>query len=95
MGSASAALASGWLRGYSADAFEVEGWARGEQSAVPETPLAGSGRRVSTPGPGDTAEREHRHIVMAAARQIYQYLSGHRPDGAVNEPALVKELALA
>ncbi len=87
------ALGRGWLRGYSADAFETDGWARVVSPAtVSDT---SPGRSVLAPDPGAAAEREHRRIIMAAARQIYQCLSGCRPDGAVNEPAPVTALAVA
>jgi phosphonate dehydrogenase len=87
-----AALESGRLAGYAADAFEMEDWARPDRPhAVPEGLLRNPDRTLLTPHLGSAVDPVRREIAMEAARNVLAALAGERPPGAVNEP--VRDLA--
>lgn len=83
-----AALAAGKLRGYAADVFEMEDWARvGRPIEVPSKLLKLRDHTLFTPHLGSAVERVRVEIELAAARSILQVLHGETPEGAVNRPA--------
>ena len=71
------ALASGHLRGYAADVFECEDWARPDRPAgIDERLLGPSSATVLTPHIGSAVVGVRRQIEASAARSIIQALSG-------------------
>lgn len=81
------ALASGHLRGYAADVFECEDWARPDRPATVDARLLAPGSAtVLTPHIGSAVEDVRRQIEASAARSIIQALSGETPTGAINSP---------
>jgi phosphonate dehydrogenase len=81
------ALASGHLRGYAADVFECEDWARPDRPATVDPRLLAPGSAtVLTPHIGSAVEDVRRQIEASAARSIIQALSGETPTGAINSP---------
>jgi phosphonate dehydrogenase len=82
-----AALAAGHLRGYAADVFEMEDWARPDRPRVIPQPLLDNlDRTLFTPHLGSAVVEVRREIEFAAARSILQALKGEIPHGAVNRP---------
>jgi len=80
------ALASGQLKGYAADVFEMEDWARHNRlSAIPLPLLTNVGQTLFTPHLGSAVDEIRLEIEMAAARSILQVLHGAPPSGAVNQ----------
>lgn len=84
-----AALASGHLRGYAADVFECEDWARPDRpAAVDERLLAPNACTVLTPHIGSAVVDVRREIEASAARSIIEALQGATPSSAINAPRL-------
>jgi phosphonate dehydrogenase len=84
------ALATGHLRGYAADVFEFEDWARGDRPReIPDALLAQADRTCLTTHIGSAVERVRFEIAMEAAANIVQALRGEKPKGAVNAPGVV------
>ena len=82
------ALESGRLKGYAADVFEFEDWARGDRPrTIPEALLKQTERTCLTTHIGAAVERVRFEIAMEAAVNIVQALRGEKPQGAVNSPA--------
>lgn len=81
------ALETGHLRGYAADVYEFEDWARGDRPReIPEALLAQTDRTCLTTHIGSAVERVRLEIAMEAAINIVQVLQGQEPQGAVNSP---------
>jgi phosphonate dehydrogenase len=81
------ALETGHLKGYAADVFEFEDWARGDRPReIPEALLAQTDRTCLTTHIGSAVERVRFEIAMEAAANIVQALRGEKPTGAVNSP---------
>jgi phosphonate dehydrogenase len=81
------ALAEGHLRGYAADVFEMEDWARPDRPRVVHPDLiAHAERTLFTPHLGSAVAQVRMEIELCAANSILQALRGERPRDAVNEP---------
>jgi phosphonate dehydrogenase len=81
------ALETGHLKGYAADVFEFEDWARGDRPReIPDALLRQTDRTCLTTHIGSAVERVRFEIAMEAAVNIVQALHGERPQGAVNSP---------
>jgi len=82
-----AAISSGHLRGYAADVFECEDWARPDRPAAIDTRLVAAGApTVLTPHLGSAVIEVRRAIEASAATSIVEALSGRRPAEAINQP---------
>jgi phosphonate dehydrogenase len=80
------ALAQGHLRGYAADVFEMEDWARPDRpGGIPRALLENTGQTLLTPHLGSAVAEVRRDIALEAAGNILQALRGQRPRGAINE----------
>jgi phosphonate dehydrogenase len=80
------ALEAGRLRGYAADVFAMEDWARpGHPRSIPGR-LLSSPRTLFTPHLGSAVDLVRRQMSLEAARQVWQVLHGQRPDHAVGAP---------
>jgi len=89
-----AALAADHLAGYAADVFEMEDWAlESRPRELPPALLADRRRTLFTPHLGSAVDDVRLAIAMDAARNIIEALDGHRPHGAVNEPATAASTA--
>lgn len=85
------ALADGRLAAYAADVFEMEEWARPDRPrTIPQALLEDTERTLFTPHLGSAVDEVRLQIAMEAARNIVQALSGERPQGAINTPAMEK-----
>lgn len=81
------ALARGHLRGYAADVFEMEDWARPDRPRGVHPDLIAHGERtLLTPHLGSAVAQVRLEIELCAANSILQALRGQRPRDAVNEP---------
>ncbi|MES9971780.1 MAG: phosphonate dehydrogenase [Candidatus Thiodiazotropha sp.] len=79
-------LASGQIRGYAADVYEFEDWARGDRPrAIPADLLNQTDKTVFTTHIGSAVEKVRFEIAMEAAVNITQALTGEIPQGAVNQ----------
>ncbi|MDX2201249.1 MAG: NAD(P)-dependent oxidoreductase [Hyphomicrobiaceae bacterium] len=79
------AIARGHLRGYAADVFECEDWARDDRpAAIDERLLADRAATVLTPHLGSAVVDVRRAIEASAARSIAEVLQGHAPSNAIN-----------
>lgn len=84
------ALALGHLKGYAADVFEMEGWARWDRPrAIPQTLLDNENQTLFTPHLGSAVREVRREIELSAARSILQALRGEVPHGAINKPQTI------
>lgn len=84
------AMASGHLRGYAADVFECEDWARADRpAAIDERLLAAGAATVLTPHIGSAVIDVRREIEASAARSIAEVLQGQVPTNAINKPSRV------
>jgi phosphonate dehydrogenase len=81
-----AALQAGQLGGYAADVYEMEDWALPGHPAQIPPGLLSHPRALFTPHLGSAVDSVRLDMSLAAARQVEQALSGHRPDHAVNNP---------
>lgn len=80
------ALAQGHLRGYAADVFEMEDWARPDRPRVVHPDLiAHAERTLFTPHLGSAVAQVRLEIELCAANSIMQALRGERPQDAINE----------
>jgi len=85
------ALAQGHLRGYAADVFEMEDWARPDRPrAIHPDLIAHAERTLFTPHLGSAVAQVRLEIELCAANSILQALRGERPRDAINEPAVLK-----
>jgi phosphonate dehydrogenase len=83
------ALAQGHLRGYAADVFEMEDWARPDRpGGIPWTLLENTGQTLFTPHLGSAVDEVRRDIALEAAHNILQALRGEKPRGAINQLAV-------
>ncbi len=81
------AMSRGHLRGYAADVFECEDWARLDRPAAIDERLRMPGAAtVLTPHIGSAVIDVRREIEVSAARSIIEALQGHPPTGAINTP---------
>jgi len=81
------ALETGRLKGYAADTFEMEDWARRDRPReVNSRLLQMADRTLFTPHLGSAVAETRREIERAAAENILQALRGERPAGAINHP---------
>jgi phosphonate dehydrogenase len=81
------AISNGHLRGYAADVFECEDWARTDRPAIiDERLVAAVGKTVLTPHIGSAVIDVRREIEASAARSIVEALQGHIPTFAINLP---------
>jgi phosphonate dehydrogenase len=81
------AIANGHLRGYAADVFECEDWARSDRpAAIDERLLAAGAATVLTPHIGSAVIDVRREIEASAARSIVEVLQGNAPTSAINMP---------
>jgi phosphonate dehydrogenase len=81
------ALETGRLKGYAADVFEFEDWARGDRPReIPGALLTQPDKTCFTTHIGSAVERVRFEIAMEAAVNIAQALRGEKPKGAVNSP---------
>lgn len=81
------AISSGQLRGYAADVFECEDWARSDKpAAIDERLLAAGAATVLTPHIGSAVIDVRRAIEASAARSIAEVLQGRAPTSAINAP---------
>ncbi len=79
------AISRGHLRGYAADVFECEDWARPDRPAsIDERLLAPGSPTVLTPHIGSAVIDVRREIEASAARSIIDVLQGLVPTGAIN-----------
>jgi phosphonate dehydrogenase len=79
------ALADGRLRGYAADVFEMEDWARADRPpAIPARLLAMTDRTLFTPHLGSAVAEARLAIELRAADNILRALAGEMPADAVN-----------
>ncbi len=91
-----ASLSAGHLRGYAADVFEMEEWARVDRPRViAEALLANRAQTLFTPHLGSAVNKIRLAIAMQAAHNILQVLNGEVPQGAVNHPEQLVSLASA
>lgn len=80
-----AAVAGGHLKGYAADVFECEDWARPDRPATIDPQLLElPGLTVLTPHVGSAVVRVRRQIEASAAENIIAALKSTRPPGAIN-----------
>ena len=87
-------LRSGQLAGYAADVFEMEEWSRADRpEAIPQALLDNTRQTFFTPHLGSAVQQVRLDIEREAARNIVQVLSGERPSGAINAPALQEKRA--
>lgn len=81
------ALARGHLRGYAADVFECEDWARADRPRAIDPRLSAVGApTVLTPHIGSAVIEVRRAIEASAARSIIEVLADRRPADAINQP---------
>jgi len=81
------ALAEGHLRGYAADVFEMEDWARPDRPrAIHPDLISHAERTLFMPHLGSAVAQVRLEIELCAANSILQALRGERPRDAVNEP---------
>jgi phosphonate dehydrogenase len=81
------ALAQGHLKGYAADVFEMEDWARPDRpQGIPRALLENTGQTLFTPHLGSAVDEVRRDIALEAAGNILQALRGETPRGAINRP---------
>jgi phosphonate dehydrogenase len=79
-------LAQGPLKGYAADVFEFEDWARGDRPlGIPQALLENTGQTLFTPHLGSAVDEIRRDIALEAAGNILQALRGETPRGAINQ----------
>jgi len=79
-----AALSSGQLRGYAADVFEMEDWARADRPrAIPRALLENTNQTLFTPHLGSAVDEVRRDIALEAADNLLRALRGERPRWAV------------
>jgi phosphonate dehydrogenase len=84
-----AALREGKLGGYAADVFETEEWSRPDRPCeIPRELLENTAQTFFTPHLGSAVKEVRIEIERHAAQSILQALSGHRPCGAINDPAM-------
>lgn len=80
-----AAVAGGHLKGYAADVFECEDWARPDRPANIDRQLLDlTGSTVLTPHVGSAVVQVRRQIEASAAENIIAALQNRRPLGAIN-----------
>ena len=79
-----AALASGQLRGYAADTFEMEDWTLDHRPRAVHADLLASDRTVLTPHIGSAVARARHAIESEAAAAIIECLEGGAPAASVN-----------
>ena len=80
-----AAVARGHLKGYAADVFECEDWARPDRPAtIDPQVLELTGSTVLTPHVGSAVVHVRRQIEASAAENIIAALQNKRPPGAIN-----------
>jgi phosphonate dehydrogenase len=83
------ALQRGQLRGYAADVFEFEDWARGDRPrTIPRELVGNTEQTLFTTHIGSAVEKVRFAIAMEAAQSILQALRGETPRGAVNRPCV-------
>jgi phosphonate dehydrogenase len=83
----SRALAQGHLKGYAADVYEMEDWARLDRpKEIPRALLENTGQTLFTPHLGSAVDEVRRDIALEAAGNILQALRGGKPRGAINRP---------
>ncbi|PPD26954.1 MAG: hydroxyacid dehydrogenase [Hyphomicrobium sp.] len=81
------AVSRGHLRGYAADVFECEDWARSDRpAAIDRRLLADGAATVLTPHIGSAVIDVRREIEASAARSIAEVLQGNAPTSAINKP---------
>ncbi|MHB8066574.1 MAG: phosphonate dehydrogenase [Desulfobaccales bacterium] len=81
------ALSRGQIRGYAADVFEMEDWARSDRSGgIHPGLLEKPGQTLLTPHLGSAVDEIRRDIALEAAHNILQAFLGEIPRGAVNQP---------
>lgn len=80
------ALEQGNLRGYAADVFEMEDWARPDHPhTIHPGLLAQADKTLLTPHLGSGVAQTRLEIELSAAGSIMQALRGERPGDAINE----------
>jgi phosphonate dehydrogenase len=82
------ALEAGVLGWYAADVFEFEDWALPDRPRSVNERLRAHPRTVFTPHLGSAVDRVRREIVLRAADNVEDALSGRAPRDAVNRPAV-------
>jgi phosphonate dehydrogenase len=80
------ALTFGHLRGYAADVFEMEDWARADRPRTINSALLAHPDTVFTSHIGSAVREVRRAIEQRAADNIIQVLGGKWPEDAVNQP---------
>jgi phosphonate dehydrogenase len=78
-----AALRSGRLGGYAADAFEMEDWRRADRPRTINRALRAHPNTLFTPHLGSAVMAARRAIEQRAARNILDYFDGRTPRDAV------------
>jgi len=79
------ALTSGQLRGYAADVFEMEDWARPDRpEAIPRALLENTDQTLFTPHLGSAVDEVRRDIALEAAGSLLQALRGEKPRWAID-----------
>ncbi len=90
------ALETGRLRGYAADVFAFEDWARPDRPrSVPRQLLADRERTLLTPHIGSADIEVRRAIERDAALNILEALAGETPHGAINDVGAFRNAATA
>lgn len=87
-----AALQTGQLGGYAADVFEMEDWAREDRPTEIARDLLVRPDTLFTAHMGSAVRRVRLAIELRAAASIRQALLGQRPDDAVNEVSVLREV---
>jgi phosphonate dehydrogenase len=88
------ALEAGTLGGYAADVFEFEDWALADRPRAVESRLRLHPRTLFTPHLGSAVDRVRREIVLRAADNVADVLSGRAPRDAVNSPRTGMRMAV-
>ena len=81
------ALVGGGLRGYAADVFEMEDWARDERPQTIAPALLAHPQTLFSAHIGSAVSRVRLAIERRAAQNILQVLRGDRPEDAANLPS--------